>query len=264
MNAGKYAIKDENFISIQGWMRTKLNLKGNELMLYALIYGFSQDGDTWFIGTLKYMADWIGVESKNVYGRYIKPLVDKGLLIKEDYFIGKLKMAKYKAVIPTSNPDYQDNCGYPQNEDTSPKMRDTLPQNDGATSPKMRDNNISNNLDINNVVVEEIDTTIDELIDGINKTEYYEAFKQAGESSTKEADKAAQLLRRLLKSQNSIKKRTIAKFNIDQIIKLFYVALEVQDNIHASYSNPNGYLVSRINKEIEKTEKSVHENHQFL
>ena len=264
MNAGKYAIKDENFISIQGWMRTKLNLKGNELMLYALIYGFTQDGDTWFTGTLKYMADWVGVESKNIYGRYIKPLIDKGLLIKEEYFIGNLRMSKYKTVVPESSSIYQEISDYPQNETTSPNLREGVPQNDGGTSLKMRDNNISNNLDINNVVVEEIDTTIDELIDGINKTEYYEAFKQAGESSTKEADKAAQLLRRLLKSQNSIKKRTIAKFNIDQIIKLFYVALEVQDNIHASYSNPNGYLVSRINKEIEKTEKSVHENHQFL
>ena len=33
-------IKDENFIMIQGWMVNMLNLKGNELLVYAIIYGF--------------------------------------------------------------------------------------------------------------------------------------------------------------------------------------------------------------------------------
>ena len=32
----------DNYINIQGWMRTDLDLKGNELLVYAIIYGFSQ------------------------------------------------------------------------------------------------------------------------------------------------------------------------------------------------------------------------------
>nr|DAI57620.1 MAG TPA: hypothetical protein [Caudoviricetes sp.] len=31
-------IKDENFTTIQGWMLNRLNLKGNELIIYAIIY----------------------------------------------------------------------------------------------------------------------------------------------------------------------------------------------------------------------------------
>ena len=34
-------IKDENFIQISAWMVNQLNLKGNELLIYGLIYGFS-------------------------------------------------------------------------------------------------------------------------------------------------------------------------------------------------------------------------------
>lgn len=36
-------IKNENFIAIQGFMVKELGLSGNELIAYALIYGFSQD-----------------------------------------------------------------------------------------------------------------------------------------------------------------------------------------------------------------------------
>ena len=33
---------DNNYINIQGWMRTKLNLTDNKLIMFAIIYGFSQ------------------------------------------------------------------------------------------------------------------------------------------------------------------------------------------------------------------------------
>ena len=35
-------VKSENYITIQGWMVTELKLKGNELLIYALIFGFTQ------------------------------------------------------------------------------------------------------------------------------------------------------------------------------------------------------------------------------
>lgn len=75
------AVKDNNFIAIQGWMRTKLNLKGNELLIYALIYGFSQDGESRFKGSRKYIADWCGC-SLDTVDRSLSSLVHKGLLAK--------------------------------------------------------------------------------------------------------------------------------------------------------------------------------------
>lgn len=51
-------IKNENFIAIQGFMVKELGLSGNELIAYALIYGFSQDNESEFKGSLNYVAEW--------------------------------------------------------------------------------------------------------------------------------------------------------------------------------------------------------------
>lgn len=74
-------VKDNNFIAIQGWMRTKLNLKGNGLLIYALIYGFSQDGESRFRGSRKYIADWCGC-SLDTVDRTLNSLASKGLIAK--------------------------------------------------------------------------------------------------------------------------------------------------------------------------------------
>lgn len=96
------AVKDNNFIAIQGWMRTQLNLKGNELIIYALIYGFSQDGNSSFKGSRKYIADWCGC-SLNTVDRALGSLVDKGLLAKyphtDDY---GSRLVDYVAIHPTT------------------------------------------------------------------------------------------------------------------------------------------------------------------
>ena len=50
-------VKPDNYVMLLGWMRTELNLKGNELNLYAIIYGFTQDGETEFSGSIRYMQE---------------------------------------------------------------------------------------------------------------------------------------------------------------------------------------------------------------
>lgn len=95
-------VKDNNFIAIQGWMRTKLNLKGNELLIYALIYGFSQDGESRFKGSRKYIADWCGC-SLNTVDRSLSSLVDKGLLAKYPHIDDNgSRLVDYVAIHPTS------------------------------------------------------------------------------------------------------------------------------------------------------------------
>lgn len=96
------AVKDNNFITIQGWMRTKLNLKGNELLIYALIYGFSQDGESRFKGSRKYIADWCGC-SLNTVDRALGSLVNKGYLAKYPYTdaYGN-RLVDYVAIQPTA------------------------------------------------------------------------------------------------------------------------------------------------------------------
>ena len=88
-------IKDENFVTIQGWMITKLGLKGTELMAYAIIYGFSQDGEGMFTGSRKYLAEWCNCSMRSV-DYALKSLAEKGYVIKRDKTINGIHLCDYK------------------------------------------------------------------------------------------------------------------------------------------------------------------------
>lgn len=74
-------IKNENYVTIQGWMINELNLKGNELMCYAIIYGFSQITGCAFTGSYQYLADWCNTSRRTII-TVIDNLVSKNLIIK--------------------------------------------------------------------------------------------------------------------------------------------------------------------------------------
>lgn len=94
-------IKDTNFVTIQGWMRTKLNLKGNELLAYAVIYGFSQTAGAKFTGSRKYLAEWCGCSMATI-DRTLDSLVNKGLISKTSYITEHGYRAVEYAAIPAT------------------------------------------------------------------------------------------------------------------------------------------------------------------
>lgn len=77
-------IKDENYYTVQGWMRNRLHLKGNDLHVYAMLYSFSQDGQSEFRGSINYMLDFTGVSKRNIY-RCLTRLEENGLIEKVFY-----------------------------------------------------------------------------------------------------------------------------------------------------------------------------------
>lgn len=90
-------MKSECFITLQGWMITELGLKGAELILYALIYGFSQDGESEFKGSIRYMQEWIGAGSNHTVINALKSLCDKGLIVKIPEVINGVTFNRYIA-----------------------------------------------------------------------------------------------------------------------------------------------------------------------
>ena len=74
-------------------MRNSLNLKGNELLIYAIIFGFSQVENQYFTGSLNYLAEWTGISSKTTVMTILNSLISKGLLEKEE-IIEILKLMK--------------------------------------------------------------------------------------------------------------------------------------------------------------------------
>lgn len=91
-------VKDGSYINIQPFMVRDLGLKGNELLVYAIIHGFSQDGKSVFTGSLQYLADWTNSTKQGVL-KVLKKLIDDGLVEKID--VGKQVFA-YKTIKQSS------------------------------------------------------------------------------------------------------------------------------------------------------------------
>ena len=87
-------VKRENFITVQGFMLTDLKLKGNELLIYACIYGFSQTENQVFNGGLQYLADWVNSTKQSVI-KCLKSLEEKGYIIKKEKYINGVKSCEY-------------------------------------------------------------------------------------------------------------------------------------------------------------------------
>lgn len=87
-------VNRENYIALQGWMLTDLKLKGNELIIYACIYGFSQAENQVFNGSLKYLADWTNSTKQGVI-KCLKSLEEKGYIVKKDNYINGVKFCEY-------------------------------------------------------------------------------------------------------------------------------------------------------------------------
>ena len=108
-------MRNEKFITIAGWMVNELGLSGNELLCYALIYGFSQDGESFFCGSRKYIAELIGAKSLNTVDKYLNVLIEKGLLTKKssinngvisNYYKANLENNFFSDCIPPSKIEY--------------------------------------------------------------------------------------------------------------------------------------------------------------
>lgn len=134
------AINDNNFVAIQGWMRTKLNLKGNELIVYALIYGFSQDGNSKFSGTRRYIAEWCGCSMKTV-DNTITSLLAKKLIVKHEKYVNGIRMCDYTAVPPeiaSRQNDTQTPCNT-TTERRAPEPQPLLDEPQAPVQPKEPD-----------------------------------------------------------------------------------------------------------------------------
>ena len=75
-------------------MLNELGLKGNSLIIYATIYGFSQTNDCEFTGSANYLAEWCGCSRQTVMTTLNK-LVKDNLIIKHEEFKNNVKFCSY-------------------------------------------------------------------------------------------------------------------------------------------------------------------------
>lgn len=82
-------------IYINDWMISDLKLSGNELLVFAAVYTFSQDGESEYKGGYGWMSAFLGI-SRNTVINVMKSLEDKGLIDKESDNISGVWFNRYR------------------------------------------------------------------------------------------------------------------------------------------------------------------------
>ena len=88
----------DKYVVIQGWM-LDYDLSSRELLVYAIIHGFSQDEESFFYGSRQYLADWTKSSLSQVQ-RILNNLVEKKYLLKKEKFENNVKYCYYKTLRP--------------------------------------------------------------------------------------------------------------------------------------------------------------------
>lgn len=84
-----------------GWYFTilqemrEMGLKGNELIVFAVINGFSQNGNGSFHGSLAALQEMCGISSRQTITDILKSLVDKNLITKTEVTLHGVKVISY-------------------------------------------------------------------------------------------------------------------------------------------------------------------------
>lgn len=92
-------IKNEYYYQVSGWMLNELHLKGSELAIFAIVFGFSQNHENekqLYTGSLQYLGDWTGITKPGVK-KCLDALVAKKYIFKKEYYIKGIKMCDYGA-----------------------------------------------------------------------------------------------------------------------------------------------------------------------
>lgn len=110
----------------------ELGLSLVEKTVYAIIYGFSQDGDSEFSGSRQYLADWCGCSSLRTIDAALRTLLDRHLIVKNTKTVNGVKF-----------------CTYVVDCTGSAKIAQGVVQNCPGGSAKIAHNNIEDNKDNN-------------------------------------------------------------------------------------------------------------------
>lgn len=112
---------NQTYLTIQGWMISELGLSGHELILYAIIYGFSQDGFNKFQGSLSYLSQWTGASKEHIC-RLLKKMCDDGLIRKTESNNGGPNAYSAILPIPSAGKDTNDKTSAQPIDSTTPSL----------------------------------------------------------------------------------------------------------------------------------------------
>ena len=93
-----------DYIVVKSWMVSELKLSGSDLLIFAIIYGFSQDERSAFYGSFNTISNTIGVSKRTVI-RSIDGLEKKGFITKVDVKKDGISSNGYRVIIDNLGSD---------------------------------------------------------------------------------------------------------------------------------------------------------------
>ena len=142
-----------------GWYFTilqemrEMGLKGNELIVFAVINGFSQNGNGSFHGSLAALQEMCGIASRQTITDILKSLVDKGFIKKTEVTLNGVKNISH-SVCPKNGQGVQKMDMDVQKLDRGCPKNGHIYINDINISPTEINNNKGKRFDFKNSLIE--------------------------------------------------------------------------------------------------------------
>lgn len=172
MTVGDYKDQDD-FILVRRFMSTELGIQSkNEMLLYALIYSYS-DGGSAFYGSTEYLAKRLG-SSKSRIIKVLNEMVSKGLIIKKTSGRFNFYVTNFNYVCNTEEPTVSEQHPIRCQVDT---------ENSVIPTPNNINNNIKNNISVTRFVkpkVEEIDSYCKERKNNVDAQQFFDYYESKG------------------------------------------------------------------------------------
>ena len=267
-------MKENNYITIPGFLRTRLDLKGSELIITALIYGYSQDGNSWFMGKTEYIAEWAGITDKNVL-RSLKSLTEKGILEKKEMFVNnKAKRCYYRfnfecAELQNSTvAGYQNGtvAGY-QNGTVAEYQNGTVAEYQNGTVAELQNSTVNNNINnnINNTIKKDAKAS-KENPDGFSQADFFNEEKTV-KASVKFGftPDALDVRKQVIEKVDNYFDKLVFPFDSDEFKRNFYILMcqpkwrtsqksfsAIQANLNGLSKYPEEFALILIKESISK------------
>ena len=267
-------MKENNYITIPGFLRTRLDLKGSELIITALIYGYSQDGNSWFMGKTEYIAEWAGITDKNVL-RSLKSLTEKGILEKKEMFVNnKAKRCYYRfnfecAELQNSTvAGYQNGtvAGY-QNGTVAGYQNGTVAELQNSTVAGYQNGTVNNNINnnINNTIKKDAKAS-KENPDGFSQADFFNEEKTV-KASVKFGftPDALDVRKQVIEKVDNYFDKLVFPFDSDEFKRNFYILMcqpkwrtsqksfsAIQANLNGLSKYPEEFALILIKESISK------------
>ncbi len=140
-------------------MVNRLKLKGNELMLFAIVYGFSQADGTWYTGTQRYLSEMIGGADLKTVRAALSSLEQKGFIMRKEEERNGVRFCLYRASdgVREFLPDIGKNSPPPREKFPTPIGKNSPPPREKFPTIVEEDNKINNDKDSENTRTRECD-----------------------------------------------------------------------------------------------------------